>query len=528
MLRSLASSALALHVALAAPAWAQTGPAQAGLAQPGTQEIDPRQMTLSEVWLLQDALIWTGHSVRIKDGGWGRFTQDAARAWRRSRALRASETFTREELALLMRQAMALQAAVGWRVARNEATGAWMGYPSRLISPGVAQYPMPGLVKVEYRGSGSPVSMVSWRADLSVDDLRQMLTRLATAADAGKVTYRLDREDRQVLTTDMADGTGRYMRFDRLPGGGWAGYSLFMPLQHPDFQRTVVATSADFSVEPPKGTLTTPAYSGGLPMLGPVIAEVVTGASPPPVVASARPQPPAPYTPPPAYAAPPVTAASSEVQLPPPRTEQAVSSGTAFAVRKDGTFLTNAHVVEGCTRMALADGTRLDVVRADAKRDLALLRAPGLAVTEVVRFRRDPTIDLGEGVSLFGFPYYRLTTTSLNLTTGTVSSLTGFNDDPMHFQITAALQPGNSGGPLLDEAGLGIGIAVARLSDRTIMRETGSVPQTMNYAIRGAVVEGFLLENGVLLDKAPAQGKADLREVAKQMHTAVRPLLCYR
>ena len=149
-------------------------------------------------------------------------------------------------------------------------------------------------------------------------------------------------------------------------------------------------------------------------------------------------------------------------------------------VRRDGLFLTNQHVVADCTRLALADGTRLEVVAADKRRDLALLRAANLSTPEIVRFRRDATVDLGEGVSLFGFPLYRAISTSMNLTNGIVTSLAGLGDDPMHFQINAALQPGNSGGPLLDEAGLLIGVAVARLNDRVVMRETGSLPQTMN------------------------------------------------
>ena len=77
-----------------------------------------------------------------------------------------------------------------------------------------------------------------------------------------------------------------------------------------------------------------------------------------------------------------------------------IGSGTAFVVRRsDGLLLTNAHVVDGCGRLALASGANATVVARDNRRDLALVRAEGSFEAQA-RFRRDQTVDLGETVGV--------------------------------------------------------------------------------------------------------------------------------
>ncbi len=72
------------------------------------------------------------------------------------------------------------------------------------------------------------------------------------------------------------------------------------------------------------------------------------------------------------------------------------------------------------------------------------------------------------------------------LTDGRINSLAGALDDPRHFQISVAVQPGNSGGPLVSSFGNVIGIVVARLSDSATLEATGALPQNVNYAIKSA------------------------------------------
>jgi S1-C subfamily serine protease len=216
--------------------------------------------------------------------------------------------------------------------------------------------------------------------------------------------------------------------------------------------------------------------------------------------------------------------AAAEAAPPRTRAGRPIGTGTAFAVTASGLAVTNAHVVQGCSQVVDEQGRVLRVVAADRRRDLALVDA-GRGFGAVVRFRPAAAVDLGETVLVFGFPYGQALGTGLNVTNGIVTGLAGPGGDASRFQMNAAVQPGNSGGPAVDDAGLLLGVAVGRLNDLAVLRATGSLPQGVNFAIRAAEVERFLAEQGVRPVRG-AQGGTGARAVSASVGPAVFQILC--
>jgi hypothetical protein len=193
-----------------------------------------------------------------------------------------------------------------------------------------------------------------------------------------------------------------------------------------------------------------------------------------------------------------------------------VSSGTAFAVAP-GFLITNQHVIDGCSSadVIAADGRRTgSIVDADDQIDLALLRVSGLTGA-TARLRSPRNVRLGESVNVFGFPLPGSLSSSGNFTSGLVSALRGLRDTAGELQITAPVQPGNSGGPLMDASGLVIGVVEAKLDALRSAIVTGDIPQNVNFAISLEVLADFLAKNGVSFRDGAISAPLDTARVAQ-------------
>lgn len=98
----------------------------------------------------------------------------------------------------------------------------------------------------------------------------------------------------------------------------------------------------------------------------------------------------------------------------------------------------------------------------------------------------------GEDIVAFGFPLNSVLSSGGNLTPGVVSALTGLGNNTNQIQITAPIQPGSSGSPVLNKKGEVIGVVSMKLSDSKMAKATGQVAQNVNFAVSGQTLKAFL------------------------------------
>ena len=180
-----------------------------------------------------------------------------------------------------------------------------------------------------------------------------------------------------------------------------------------------------------------------------------------------------------------------------------ISMGSGFWVSAAGHAVTNNHVVNTCEymKLQLPDGSvqKADILFTDPTNDLAVIRAAG-PVPAIATFPVSPTYRVGDDVVTFGFPLgggLGMLSSSGVLTTGTISALSGLEDDSRFFQINAAIQHGNRGGPLSDRFGNMIGVNSKGLNAAYFLKQDGSVPQNVNFAIKELVVKTFLKAHSI-------------------------------
>ena len=169
------------------------------------------------------------------------------------------------------------------------------------------------------------------------------------------------------------------------------------------------------------------------------------------------------------------------------------ASGTGFFVTTDGYLLTNYHVVDKAYRIVVKvqqETYEARLIKNDSINDVALLKVSGTFKALSVASSR--TVRLGDPIFTIGYPNPDIQGIEAKLTRGEINSLAGMQDDPRYFQISAPLQPGNSGGPLVNQDGNVVGVVTARLDDLKALKSTGSLPQNVNYAVKSSFAVAFL------------------------------------
>lgn len=209
-------------------------------------------------------------------------------------------------------------------------------------------------------------------------------------------------------------------------------------------------------------------------------------------------------------------------------------AGSGFFVSRQGHIITNEHVVRGCSTVAVGDNVHVlfeaDVLETDARNDLALLRVSNeqfASTAANVGEMRSDDIELGESVLVAGFPYREIFSNTLKVTGGIVSAVRGLEDDTGRFQLDAAIQPGNSGGPIYDENGNIIGVVVERLNKWYVVQATGSLPENVNFGIKASTVRQFVAYAGLTIKWSRRTERRSTKELAQIAKSQTVMVFCY-
>jgi S1-C subfamily serine protease len=197
---------------------------------------------------------------------------------------------------------------------------------------------------------------------------------------------------------------------------------------------------------------------------------------------------------------------------------RSVSTGSGIAITQGGLVLTNEHVVKQCDAYQVILGTRTlkaTLKAADADKDLALL-ATEESFPLAAAVRRDAAPRLGEPVAVIGYPLVQVLSAQPNVSFGHINSTVGLKGNPEQMQIDVPIQRGSSGGPVFDAAGQVIGIVVSKLDALKLAKRTGDLPQNINFAIRGDVVQSFLKAQRVDFAASSASARLENTEIARR------------
>lgn len=173
------------------------------------------------------------------------------------------------------------------------------------------------------------------------------------------------------------------------------------------------------------------------------------------------------------------------------------SVGSGFYISETGNILTNNHVIADCTEIRVPSESKVaKVVVADVQNDLAVIKLD-VAGKHALNLSAGDTIRQGQDVYVFGFPLEGFLPASGNFTPGMVAALAGPGNNASLVQITAPVQPGNSGGPVFDGKGRVVGVVMGKADALKIAKATGDIPQNINFSIAPQTIQAFLDGNHV-------------------------------
>ncbi|WP_136637162.1 S1C family serine protease [Pseudooceanicola onchidii] len=438
------------------------------------REFDARYLTHDDKRLLQLALAFEGVYNGLIDGAWGGMSQRAMDSY----AMR--EFGTRSEdwhMALLAFRYIDRHSNDGWDIRFLSGLGMSILVPEKAL---VVDPPSDNFVNFRHRGSSLSVSY-GRHATATANNIHDFTLKQRAS---GTKPYVVRKSHLAVSSVTKPDGTTLYTRTNRVDGL-WSTIMVSASRKDKNILNAVVA-----SIATGRSARMTITQGGRLDL---IIREALAIANAPDAGPSE----------------------GQTVAAPPPDKDGEGSTGSGFFVSARGHVMTNAHVIDGCTNITV-DGEPASLVDTSDIFDLAILHRPGTGAQPHASFAARPA-RLNSDVTAVGFPYGGVLG-GLNVTRGAVSAMKGFDNNSVRMQISAPVQSGNSGGPLLSSDGTVVGVVVAKLDAVKVAAALGDLPQNVNYAVRGELAKLFMSQNGIdptLADAGPGIAPEDLAEQAK-------------
>ena len=203
-----------------------------------------------------------------------------------------------------------------------------------------------------------------------------------------------------------------------------------------------------------------------------------------------------------------------------------IGSGSGFFVSSQGHIASNAHVIGFCREVKVYEEGKeifLDIIATDMVNDIGLAKGK-FKNTRYLNIKVSGA-ELGEDIVAFGYPLVDKLSDSVKLTKGIVSALSGPYNNIALIQIDAALQPGNSGGPVLNMSGQVVGIASSGLSKFKMAKEQQILPENVNFAVAAPTIATFLRANKINVSPGSSEIYST-KELAKIGEPATVQILC--
>jgi S1-C subfamily serine protease len=212
------------------------------------------------------------------------------------------------------------------------------------------------------------------------------------------------------------------------------------------------------------------------------------------------------------------------------KSESTATTGTAFLVNTQGHLLTNAHVVNQCKTINVYSEnttTLAEIVARDEKNDMAIIKTDVWSYAKPMQFSKQG-VGLGQDIYAIGYPLPTLLALDLQMTKGNVSALAGLGNDSRFYQISAPVQSGNSGGPLVNGYGLVSGMVTSKANLVKVKEMTGDFPQNVNFAIKESQLKNYLDTNRIAYDTASSSDELKGEAIAERARKYTVLVECLR